>query len=65
MAIENSGFIDFYLRMFVDSINVFDCRLSGVNVYEGRQCRCLSFLQQVVTSGDCDTETCYLSVSSG
>ena len=30
MAIENSVSNDF-LAMFVDSINVFDCSLSGVN----------------------------------
>ena len=30
MAIENSVFNDF-LSMFLDSINVFDCRLSGVS----------------------------------
>ena len=30
MAIKNTVSNDF-LSMFVDSINVFDCRLSGVN----------------------------------
>ena len=33
MAIKNSVFNDF-LSTFVDSINIFDCRLSGVKIQD-------------------------------
>ena len=40
MAIENSVSIDFYLHSFADSVNVFDCRISGVISGKGEQFGC-------------------------